>query len=226
VPGVRVVIGGQEYTTDENGIVTATGSDLSIDVEAAGYLSRMSSIGNEGNTSVTLWPVASDREAEAVRGMAFGQRSVPDLLTPLNPRDPFYVTIPSAPAEVNQAWASAAVRFGSMFNLTYVVGPVFQYETNEIEVTFGADRGCTPSPVTGFCRLPNRSYTLFAVSDDRATDPSTIDRVLASLFLGPNPLPGLLNANAPADSLSPFEIQTIRMILQRPRKTRWPDNDR
>ena len=66
----------------------------------------------------------------------------------------------------------------------------------------------------------------FVPPTDRATDPFTIRRVLASQFLGPNPFPGLLNPDAPADTLSPFEMQTIRMILQRPLKTRWPDNDR
>ncbi len=61
---------------------------------------------------------------------------------------------------------------------------------------------------------------------EKALDPTTIRRVLASWFLGPNPLPGFMNPDAPADSLSPLEIQTIRMILQRTRKNRWPDDDR
>ena len=61
---------------------------------------------------------------------------------------------------------------------------------------------------------------------EKATDPETIRRVLASWFLGPNPLPGFLNGDAQAASLSPLEMQTIRMILQRRLNNRWPDSDR
>jgi len=99
------------------------------------------------------------------------------------------------------------------------------YDQNEITVFFGPDHGCTPGSLSGFCRA-HWAYMDFAVATARATDALTIRRVLASQFLGPNPLPGLLNPDAPADALSPFEIQTIRMILQRPLKLRWPDNDR
>ena len=59
-----------------------------------------------------------------------------------------------------------------------------------------------------------------------AADPLTIRRVLASRFLGPDPLPGLLDPEAPAASLSPLERQAIRMILRRTLKNRRPDDDR
>jgi hypothetical protein len=57
-------------------------------------------------------------------------------------------------------------------------------------------------------------------------DPLTIRRVLASWFLGPDPLPGMLNPEAPAESLRSLEAQTIRMILRRTLRNRWPDDDR
>jgi hypothetical protein len=60
----------------------------------------------------------------------------------------------------------------------------------------------------------------------KALDPATFRRVLASWFLGPSPLPGFMNADAPADDCSPLEIPTIRMILQRSKRNRWPDDDR
>ena len=120
---------------------------------------------------------------------------------------------------------SRAVEFGAVFGISYVLGSQFMYDQNEIFVWFGPDHGCTPARLSGFCRIPG-PYMDFCVAIDRATDRSTIRRVLASQFLGPNPFPGLTNPDAPADTLSPFEMQTIRLILQRPLKTRWPDNDR
>jgi len=35
-----------------------------------------------------------------------------------------------------------------------------------------------------------------------------------------------MNRDTPAGALTPLEMQTIRMILQRQRPNRWPDNDR
>lgn len=64
----------------------------------------------------------------------------------------------------------------------------------------------------------------FSVS--MTADPLTIRRVLASWFLGPDPLPGMLNPEAPAASLRSLEAQTIRMILRRTLRNRWPDDDR
>jgi hypothetical protein len=223
VPGAHVVVGRQEYTTDQNGSVTPIGSSADIDIQAPGYLPRVSRVGQTGQ-NVTLWPVADDAEAEAVHRMVFGRRNAADVLYPFYPGG-FYVTIPSASDEVRRAWQAAAADFGSVFQLNYVMESQFQYDTNEIEILFGADQKCTPSPTLGFCKIPS-AYMVFAVPDDRATDPTTIRRVLASLFLGPNPFPGLLNPDAPGDTLSPFEMQTIRMILQRPGLTRWPDDDR
>jgi hypothetical protein len=99
----------------------------------------------------------------------------------------------------------------------------------EVKVGFGRQGGgaaCAPVPAWGFCREPYPYYKIFTVATEKSVDPATIRRVLASWFLGPNPLPGLMNPRAPADVLSPLELQTIRMILQRPLKNRWPDDDR
>jgi hypothetical protein len=75
------------------------------------------------------------------------------------------------------------------------------------------------------CRV-SPYYMIFLDPPHKARDPQTIRRVLASFFLGPNPLPGFLNPDAPANELSPLEDRTIRMILQRPLPNRWPDTDR
>jgi hypothetical protein len=228
VAGAHVVIDGQGYSTDQNGLVpplpkTSLGAD--VDVQEVGYLPRATRLGaNNYDQTVTLWPIANDAEADAIHRMVFGRMGQPDLLYPPNPGE-FFLTMPSADPAVSAAWRAGAAEFGAAFGFAYVLGTQFMYDQNEISVFFGLDHGCTPASLSGFCRA-SRSYMDFAVATDRATDRITIRRVLASQFLGPNPLPGLLNPDAPDDTLSPFEVQTIRMILQHPRKTYWPDNDR
>jgi hypothetical protein len=160
-----------------------------------------------------------------VHGMVFGRRGPGDLLSPFY-GGRFILTLPDAPDDVRSAWDAAAQEFGASFGITYEISSFFQYDANEMEVLFGADRGCAPSPVLGFCRVNPGGYMIFAVAPDRARDPLTMRRVIASLFLGFNPLVGLLNPNTPAETLSQFEIRTIRLILLKFQNTRWPDNDR
>jgi hypothetical protein len=223
-----VVIAGQEYSTDQNGRVpplpnTSLGAD--VDVQAVGYLPRATRLDPYNhNQRVALWPIANDAEADAIHRMVFGRIGRSDLLYPPNSGE-FFLTIPSADTAVWDAWKPGAAGFGAAFGFRYVFGTQFMYDQNEISVFFGPDHGCTPPSFSGFCRASN-SYVDFAVATERATDPITIRRVLAAQFLGPNPFPGLLNPGAPSDTLSPFEMQTIRMILQHPLTTRWPDDDR
>ena len=132
----------------------------------------------------------------------------------------------SAP-DVSDAWQREGRAFGSTFGLSYQTSSSFQYEINEVAVRFrpASSASCVPVPAWGFCR-DNPWYRSFTVLPDKAIEPVTIRRVLASWFLGPNPLPGLMNPEAPSDELSPLEAQTIRMILKRTKKNRWPDDDR
>jgi hypothetical protein len=230
VSGAHVVISGQEYSTDQNGFVTPlpkTSAGADVDVEAVGYLPRATRVDSNRNQTITLWPIAGDAEADAIRHMVFGRFGKPDLLYAFYLSGAFYLTIPSADDATWAAWKAGAADFGSMFGINYVIGSQEWLDQNEIVVVFGTDHSCTPAPLSGFCWITPNSYKDFAVATDRATDPVTIRRVLASQFLGPNPFPGLLNSGAPADTLSPFEMQTIRMILQRPLpQLHWPDNDR
>jgi hypothetical protein len=219
VAGAHVTFHGAAYTTDADGRAELSGGQGDIQIVADGYLQRTSTVGS--STRLTLWPVASDAEADAVHDMVFDRRG-----GVLYPFDTLYLTIPTATPDVLLAWGQEAVRFASQLGISYQGESTFQYEVNEVEVLFGANQGCTPSPALGFCRA-NQNYMVVAVSPDRATDPATIDRVLAQVFLlAPNPLPGLLNADSPAGTFSPFELQTMHMILQRPYQTRWPDDDR
>lgn len=231
VSGATVSIEGDRYVSDGEGYFTLAGAvgprwGGALDVDAPGFLPRRTTI--DDARVIGLWPVASDVEAAAVRAMVY-QRGSPygEVLFPPAP-GVFYVTLEGSSSDVALAWGAAARAFGAIFGRSYELSSSFQYETNETSVLFSSGPGapCAPIAAWGFCRDPNLHYKIFRVRPERATDPDTIRRVLASWFLGPNPLPGFLNADAPAASLSPLEMQTIRMILQRRLNNRWPDSDR
>jgi hypothetical protein len=234
VAGAQVRLGGQGYATDGNGeVMTAPGVGVpvgaEIDVDAPGFLPRRTRV--PGDRLVTLWPVASDAEAEAVREMVYGGPRG-DILLPtidrlfslslsLDPRDP-------TSSDIKEVWTAEAVSFGVPFGLDYQEGAARPYETqNEIAVRFAETAGCARIPAWGLC-LESASGTdmSFRVLPGKARDPQTIRRVVASWFLGPNPQRGLMNPDAPTAELSPLEAQTIRMIQQRPLPNRWPDTDR
>jgi len=229
VAGATVAIDGHIHQTDQDGTVVPGVSagvppTAEVDVDAPGFLKRQTRL-SEGSV-ITLWPVASGDEAQAVREMVYRRGGSSDqILHPPDPSSPFYVTLEGASSEVFAAWSHGAMAFGARFGLSYQAGIGFQYDTQEILVRFGEGTGCRPTAAWGFCREPS-PYTVFTVLPGRAFDDRTIRRVVASWFLGPNPLPGLMNPDAPADDLSRFEVETIRMILLRRRPNRWPDNDR
>jgi hypothetical protein len=209
-----------DYIYATYGIPPGTG----VDVDARGFLPRRTRIERDG--VVTLWPVADDAEAEAVHRMVYGDHEVrqpfdlgPILLSVLHDEG-FWGS------EVGRAWQTEALAFGARFGLRYEWSTYFQYETNEVAVRFATAGRCSPGPPWGFCRETSPYFASFVVRPERAGDPPTIRRVLASVFLGPDPLPGLLNPDAPTDELSPFEEQTLRMVLLRRLPNRWPDTDR
>jgi hypothetical protein len=216
------------YASDGNGnVVPGPYSDwpmgAAIDVDASGYLPRRTTV--PGDRVVTLWPVADGTEADAVREMVYGQGEV------LYPHDsgPLTLSVLDADYDLAAVWEDEAAAFGAPFHLTYNLSHNFQYDPDEIAVRFARTGECDLTPAWGFCQEPpldTRSSRTFRVLPERSRDPRTIRRVLASWFLGPNPLPGLMNPDAPANELSPLETQTIRMILQRPLPNRWPDTDR
>ena len=201
---------------------TALGT--AVNVDARGFLPRRTRIGSDG--IVTLWPVADDAEAEAVRRMVYGDQEVrqpfdlgPILVSVLGEGAGFWGS------EVGRAWQAEALAFGARFGLRYGWSTVFQYEPNEMSVLFDTAGQCSLGARWGFCRAASPYFASFVVRPARAGDAATIRRVLASAFLGPNPLPGLLNPDAPADELSPFEERTPRMVLLRRLPSLWPDTD-
>jgi hypothetical protein len=231
VRGATVVVAGRSLQSGDDGSVPVELSfgQWDLDVTAAGFLPRRTTA--TASQTIALWPVANDQEADAVRRMVYERGSAKDGVLYPPDSSSFYVTMLSVSAinaqAGSEAWSREARAFGSIFGLSYQLSPTFQYEIDEVAVTFSpaVGAGCVPVPAWGFCR-DSPWYKSFTVLPEKALDPATIRRVLASWFLGPNPLPGFMNADAPADELSPLEIQTIRMILKRSRQNRWPDDDR
>ena len=237
VSGAAVVIEGSPYVTDPKGEVVPGGSSgaesgASIDVDAPGFLPRRTRI--DGERRVTLWPVANDAEAEAVRRMVYRRIGPEEVLYPPEP-GLFTVSLDfweGWDAEAWDAWRAETAAFGARFDRSYAL--------QDLDCTYGCDHPnglfvhiaeaglCDTLPAWGFCPEPilNPRARGYTVRPGVARDPRTARRVLASWFLGPNPLPGLLNPEAPAGDLSPLEVQTIRMILQRRLPNRWPDTDR
>jgi hypothetical protein len=234
VAGARVVIDYDEYYSGPNGQVefdpySGASTGASVDVDAPGFLPRKTRL--TSTRVVTLWPVASDAEAEAVHEMVYRRgQAVDQVLTPVTAGlagEPFYVTLPSgATSDTLAAWTAEATGFGQPFGMRYQVMTAFQYDSNEVSVVFGGAPRCAPIPTWGFCRVTDSPYEIYQVALDKARDPVTIRRVLASRFIGANPLPGLMSLQAPANQLSEFEARTVRMILLRPLPNRWPDTDR
>lgn len=228
VGGATVIINGDEHYSAANGEVIPdmySGADTgaAIDVDVRGFLPRRTKLSTD--RVITLWPVASDAEANAVREMIYRRgEPVDKVLTPI-PSDPCLLTVTGSTAAIAEAWNTEADQFFRTFSLPYKMTGSFQYEVNELEVIVAGQARCAPVPNWGFCRVPS-VYRIYEVEPDRVLHRPTIRRVLASFFLGPNPLPGLMNATKPLDELSAFETQTIRMILQRKSPNRWPDSDR
>jgi hypothetical protein len=225
VDNAVVVVGVGSFATGPDGKLIAGPAGLAVgdpvEIQATGFLPRRTRIPSGGQ--IRLWPVANDAERDALRAMVYQWSGAGDAFNPPDRRTPFALSLLGATAEQRSVWTAEAASFGAMVGVTYSVATFFQYEKDELAVKFtGGD--CTPDPVFAFCK-DEINYMIFRVSPDKAEDAVTIDRLLASWFLGPNPFPGLLSRKAPTSSLSPFEYQTIRMMTIRDKRNRWPDDD-
>ncbi len=203
-----------------------------VDVDAPGFLPRRTRV--PADRLITLWPVADETEAEAVREMVYGTQgtrypadtgSIAVLLDFLGAWD----------EETWRAWRDETSAFGAPFGAHYTLGQASDYacpwecvSSNMIFVRLGESGLCHAPAVPGFCLEPSSTLKARGVTVRHGSerDVRTVRAVLASWFLGPNPLPGLMNPENPARELSPLEARTIRMILRRPLPNRWPDTDR
>lgn len=203
-----------------------------VDVDAPGFLPRRTRV--PADRLITLWPVADETEAEAVREMVYGTQGT------RYPTDPGSIAVlldflGAWDGETWRAWSDETSAFGAPFGADYALGEASDYacpwecgSSKMIFVHFGETGLCHAPANLGFCLEPASTLKARGVTVRRGSerDVRTIRAVLASWFLGPNPLPGLMNPENPARELSPLEARTIRMILRRPLPNRWPDTDR
>jgi hypothetical protein len=220
-----VTVAGGTYSIGQRGLLVGAPASLAIgepvEVEAPGFLPRRTRVPSNG--IIRMWPIAGDAEREAVRKMVYQWAGPVELFDPPQRTSPFTLTLLGATAEQKNAWIKEAATFGAEIGVVYIVADFFQYDADELAVEFVGGQ-CTPDPLLRFCR-DGRNYKAFRISPDAALDPLTIRRVLASWFIGPNPFPGLVSPTSPEPSLSPFERQTIGMMLVRDKRNRWPDDD-
>lgn len=225
-------------TADANGQFVCSGTVslyAAIDVDAAGFLPHRTRLFGVSSTNlIALWPVANDAEAAAIQSMVF-VRTLGEL-SMWRPNWPAYqlallVEGPRTLSEVSSDWSREYNEIGALTGLPLSIsftprGFTTDEFENEVIVAFdGTEESCRDP--WGFCAFGSPSLPYFSrpyrIVRTRADQPDVIRRVLASVLLFANPLPGLLNKSEPATELSLLEKQTLRMQAIRSPGTRWPD---
>lgn len=229
VAGATVTIGGVDYVTDAGGHPVDGEQyrprDSDVDVVADGYLRRetKASYGNR----IVLWPAADEQEKEAIRRMVYARDGLVNGARSGFVAYPLTVSAEGLADEALKVWAEVIAEVRRTLEVEVEFYTFFAYDPNEINMRLlGNPPECIPTEWLGFCREPNTGYVLYRMRPERTSDAAAVKRLIFSFFLGPNPLPGFMSAEDPRASLSPLELQTIRMIMQRPRTNRWPDSDR
>ena len=236
VAGATVTANGQQAVTDGSGEIRfawTSSSCMTMDVMAAGYLERRT-CGSASNPQITLWPISSAEEAEAIRNWIFTKDRIEGYAWS---GFTFIALSPDLAAreDVAAMWSSEA----------NVVNQVTQGRIRFQWVASAPEEGllveatdtmpsCSVTPpwtfdVAGFCvEYDPAVYYLdrLRVKSDRLVDRSSVLRALLSAVkIRAHTLPGLLNLTRPEAELSEFERKTLAMLGQRPRTVTWPDFD-
>ena len=81
VPGALVVVAGNTYTTNTDGVITLStpaGSGATIDASAPGYLDRATLVGSA--STLTLWQIPAGADVNFVRQLAYNRGGTPEVL--------------------------------------------------------------------------------------------------------------------------------------------------
>ncbi len=232
VTGATITIGGANYVSDAAGHPVDgeqyRSRDSDVDVVATGYLRRetKASYGNK----IVLWPVADEQEMEAIRRMVYARDGSVAGSRYGFMGYPLTVSAEGLAPDGLKVWTEVAAEVARTLQISVDFYPFFAYDVNEVNMRpLGDPPQCLVTP-WGFCSDPppgyGSYYGFYRMPLDRTTDRAAAKRLIFSFFLGVNPLQGFMSVEHPADTLSPLELQTIRMMLLRPRTNRWPDSDR
>ena len=232
VAGATVTIGGATYVSDAAGRPVDgeqyRPQDSDVDVVATGYLRRetRASYGNK----IVLWPAADEQETEAIRRMVYARDGLVAGTRSGYFAYPLTVSAEGLAPDGLKVWTEVVAEVARTLQISVDFYPFFAYDVNEVNMRLlGDPPQCLVAP-WGFCSDPPPGYgpyyAFYRMPLDRTTDRAAVKRLIFSFFLGANPLPGFMSVEHPTDTLTPLELQTIRMILLRPRTNRWPDSDR
>jgi len=202
-----------------------------VDIDAPGFLPHKLMRSRLSGGDITMWPVASDADAEAIRVMAFFQsRNGYEVNRPFLFTGRYLLAFQPAAginlSVVAERWRNAYARFGELTGLPLELGGSSN-DDDHLIVSFDANTESCPD-VWGFCdSFLREDYFAIPVHivSTLADRQEVIQRVFAHALLRPNPQPGLLNRTNPAAELSLLEQQTLRMMYLRPAGTRWPDTE-
>jgi hypothetical protein len=201
-----------------------------VDVAVPGFLPRKTVAYQLSGGHLTMWPARNEQELAAIRAMVFPFN---DRLYVPHEGGAYFVTLLVPPSDyrvVAERWIDVFATIRALTGRSLSMGSLSRGEDDELVVSFDATPDTCSSP-WGFCfsgagRPPSDYFTRPArVLPSAGDQTDVILRALASTMLRPNPLPGLMNATAPAKELSLLEQETLRMMYQRPSGTRWPDTD-
>lgn len=254
VPSARAVLEGRTYTTDPQGRIEL---DTPVPcattaINAVGYLERrlkcLSTATAGGGAPVTLWPAASPEERTALQQFAF--RGQLNLVYPSVQSIGLSDEV-SDRAATTVAWQRAAQRLAevSRGRLTarvpvdvvaegegVIVAPWSDATqcsaTTHYDETGPFGRFLWPLAVSGYCwqAAPNTFTAVLRVAASQlARDSTALRALLAGAGFSPHALPGLMNRNAPDETLSDFERRTLHMVGLRaqswPSGINWPDSE-
>jgi hypothetical protein len=240
VPQAVVAVHGASVVTDQAGQfeVVTTSACVPATVTAPGFLERRLRClprDPEPRAPVTLWPVDSEDERDALEAFAFSFRRLTRVhleevaLSPtLADRDRVFTVWQAALAKLRSATP--------VFNGAWLTRHETEPDNGMIVASLRSTEVCGATAVPwpfaagGFC-LGGNNMTYFGEVRLVWTDPARVATegvalrvLLYAAGLRPHGLPGVLNATRPDDTLSAFELRTLHMMGLRD-GVLWPDTE-
>lgn len=230
VPGALVVVAGNTYTTNTDGVITLStpaGSGATIDASAPGYLDRATLVGSA--STLTLWQIPAGADVNFVRQLAYNRGGTPEVLWRPTAAVVYLrltgelASDPEARAAHVRAAAMATAMTGGKVTVVLgdpvgagVVVTLLINAANQGTATFLTQSG-------GAISLARVEYSNVA----GARDPRVVAHELGHVLGFGHAPSGLMCPNAcGADDFSPTDQSVYLSMLQRRPGTAPPDNDR
>ena len=230
VSGARVVVAGNTYTTNSDGVITlspSAGTGATVDAFASGFLDRATILGTA--TTLTLWEIPAGTDANFVRQLAYNRGGTPEVLWRPTAAAIYLRLVgdlasdPQVRAAHVRAAAMATAMTGGKVTVVLgdpvgagVVVTLLINAANQGTATFLTQSG-------GAISLARVEYSNVA----GARDPRVVAHELGHVLGFGHAPSGLMCPNAcGADDFSPTDQSVYLSMLQRRPGTAPPDNDR